>query len=152
MTDPDSELRGLRARAAISGVLQRYARAVDARDAVLLRSCFHDDATANYFDRQECPTPEHLVEWVLKAVGRYAGTQHLNGVSQIEVDGAEAHTTTPLQAAHIRGEDRGGGILFIGGVYTDKLRCVDGEWRIAERQFEVLWREDTASGKSGGPG
>ncbi len=95
-------------------------------------------------------TPERIVEWILEAVGRYASTHHLNGASEIEVDGDQASTTTPLQAAHIRPDERGGGVLFLGGLYTDTLRSIEGEWRIVQRRFEVTWRHDTASGKSGG--
>ena len=150
MPNPESELLDLRSRAAISAVLQRYARAVDARDSASLRSCFQDDATADYVGSEELQTPERIAEWIVEAVGRYASTHHLNGVSEIEVDGDEASTTTPLQAAHIRSDERGGGVLFLGGIYTDRLRCIEGEWRIVQRRFEVLWRHDTASGKSGG--
>ena len=150
MAKPESELLDLRSRAEISAVLQRYARAVDARDRASLRSCFHDDATGDYVGSEEFHTPQRIVEWILEAVGRYASTHHLNGVSEIEVDGDEARTTTPLQAAHIRSDARGGGVLFLGGIYTDTLRRSEEEWRIAHRRFEVLWRHDTATGKSGG--
>ena len=143
------QLATLQARDAIVDVLQRYAMAVDGRDPELLRTCFTDGATANYVNLQECPTPEHLVDWVLGAVGRYDLTHHLNGVPDVQVDmsAGTAQSTTYLQAVHRRPEDRGGTSLILGGIYRDRHQLTDDGWRIAERRFETIWSYNTATGQ-----
>ncbi|HJN93913.1 MAG TPA: nuclear transport factor 2 family protein [Dehalococcoidia bacterium] len=147
--DLAEQLAKLQARDAIVDVLQRYAMAVDGRDSELLRTCFSDDATANYMNLQECPTPEHLVDWVLGTVGRYDLTHHLNGVPDVQVDMAAgtAQSTTYLQAVHRRPEDRGGTSLILGGIYRDRHQLTNDGWRIAERRFETIWSYNTTRGQ-----
>ena len=48
-------------------------------------------------------------------------------------------------------QERGGGILFLGGIYRDRFTAVDREWRISHRVLEVQWRHDTATGRTSGP-
>lgn len=145
------ELATLRARNAIIDVIQRYALAVDGRDPALLRACFADDATADYVDRQQCPTPEHLVDWVLNAVGRYDLTHHLNGVPDIQIDAqaGTAQSTTYLQAVHVRPTDRGSSSLIIGGIYQDRFRLTEDGWLIAHRRFESIWSHNMEAGRRG---
>ena len=148
MVSVESELAALRAREEIAGVMQRYARGVDARDAESLRTCFTDDATADYVGIQECDSPEHIVSWVVGAVSRYDSTHHLNGVPDVVLDGDSASSVMYLQAAHMRPAERGRGILFLGGIYRDELRRTESGWRIARRVFETTWRQQTSEGSA----
>lgn len=137
----DEELRrtvqALADRHDIMDCLNRYGRGLDRRDADLLRSAFHPDATDHHGSRMEYhPAAETLIaDWERRDADR-TFSQHLILNTRIELDGDSAHAETYFQLVFglrpgTRSEESP--LRVVGGRYADRFERRDGEWRIARR-------------------
>jgi hypothetical protein len=144
------EIDEIRDRLEIDAVLKRYYRGVDRSDYGLVRSCFFDDAQADYGPFFKGSLDE-FIDYLQgpTALGGFTRTFHFAGNTLIEVDGDTAHTEVYVTAHHTARE----GHEWEGAFVTTWLRYVDrcerraDEWRIAERHVVVEWiRKDTARG------
>jgi ketosteroid isomerase-like protein len=125
----------------IRGIVLRYATALDSRDWALLRSCFVQDAVAEYEGLGRVDGYAAIEELCRGALTPLTRSQHLIGNIMPAVDGEEATCTSYLQAQHVRSATPGGDNYIIAGRYTDRLvRTPDG-WRIAERSLETWWTD-----------
>lgn len=126
---------------AITDVINRYGRTIDAGDYEGLANCFTADSITRYGGGREFRGGEAVAEFVKSMTPDFVAQQHLLGNHEIALDGDRATATTYLHATQIESEEAGGGVVVTGGVYRDVLvRTADG-WRIAERELEGLWRE-----------
>jgi hypothetical protein len=139
----------LQSRAEIAEVVVRYCRAFDRCDEVMLRSCFHPDATHQHgsfsgLSSDFCTMGLALVRGV-------ALTHHQLGPVSIELDGEVAFTETYFTSYHRAGETPPGGGAphedrIMGGRYVDRFERRDGAWRIAHRRGVNEWlRHEPAS-------
>lgn len=135
-----SELDDLRARAEVHDTLIRLALAQDANDWEALTECFAPDATYDHPGGRLDGAVE-IVERSRAALSRLDGSQHLIGTVLIEVDGDTAATTSYFQAQHVKRGTPGGDLLIIAGTYRDRLRRLDGRWRVVHRTQEYSWRD-----------
>jgi hypothetical protein len=142
MTETGSVQR-LLDRAAIEELSGTYLRGLDRRDAELIASVFHPDASAHY--GAFTGGPGQFVAMALEALARYPVTQHLRGQVNLWFapdDPAPAPRRATgevyFQAFH-RSSGADGIDLFICGRYVDRYECRDGEWRIAHRTEVVDW-------------
>jgi len=129
-------------RQEIVDLLTRYTVALDSQDWALLKTCFTDDAVADYgpeAGRHEgYPAIEKIVQWYLEGLD---ASQHLIGNFVIEVDGNRARSTCYLQAQHYLLDTEGGDTYTVGGTYEDDLIRTDEGWKIKYRRLHTTWKQ-----------
>ncbi len=130
----------LSARQQISDVYRRYMRGFDRNDVELLRSACWPDVQINY--GPEVNTFDEFVARHLDAHTAHAASWgHLITNETVEIDGDIAHLETYVTGLFMPNADNGDeswfGVrpLIVGGRYIDRLDRLDGEWRIAVREF-----------------
>lgn len=140
---PTMEEPDLRVIHEIEQLKYRYLRALDSKDWELLRSTFHDDATANYGERLEFSNPDDLVAFMRDNLGPDMITLHQVHHPEIEVDGDAATGRWSLQDRVIMPAFR---LLLDGAsLYEDRYRRgADGQWRIEHTGYVRLY-EHTVS-------
>jgi hypothetical protein len=126
------------AEAAIKDIQMRYCRACDRMDFELLRSCFHPDATTEYFGTADV---DGFLEMGRQALPNFVKTTHNTGNQNVEVNGDSAWAEHYTVATHrLAADDSGPERDFITSVrYVDHLECRDGDWRIAKRVLILDW-------------
>ena len=141
----DAALQELVDRREIDDVLYRYAQALDSRDWDLLRSCFTDDAVADFLDLGGVNEgPEAIVALCRQALEGLDASQHLIGTPLATIDGDRATATCYLQAQHVFQGAPGGDHYLVAGTYEDRLiRTPDG-WRIEHRTLRASWNDGNA--------
>lgn len=132
--------------AAISALANGYSDAVNARDWVRYRSCWTDDAVWDLGApvNQRKVGIEAIMTEVERAVGAmdlFVQMNHATTVLSVDGDVATARSTLNEIGRILpdRRELLGGAEgMFILAIYTDVLRRVGGEWRYAERAYQVV--------------
>lgn len=137
-----ARLQALEDRDAIAEVVVRYCRAIDRCDEVLLRSCFHPDATHRHGGFEGASAD--FCTLALGLVRALVLTHHQLGPVSIELRGDVAFTETYFTSLHRFGpapppggkphEDR-----IARGRYIDRFERRDGAWRIAHRHGVTEW-------------
>jgi hypothetical protein len=140
VSDADFEI--LWAERAITRVVLRYARAVDACDFETLRTCFHPDARIHYGDLFSGNLDE-AIEWLRDALPRLQSTLHDFGAPWTEVDlaaGTASCESYSTNSARYPPDEKGEVILNVTGTrYLDRFERRDGAWRIVERRNQSVW-------------
>lgn len=126
------------AEAAIRDIQMRYCRACDRMDFELLRSCFHPDATTEYFGTADV---DGFIEMGRQALPSFVKTTHNTGNQNVEVNGDTAWAEHYTVATHrLAADDNGPERDFITSVrYVDRLECRDGDWLISKRVLILDW-------------
>ncbi|MFJ8019452.1 nuclear transport factor 2 family protein [Streptomyces sp. NPDC096311] len=124
---------------AITKVIQRFCRGADRFDGDLVRSAFHEDATADYGKVFSGPAQELGSAEKLEALHAPTWTNHQHFVTNIDIDldGDTAHVETYMLGVFRRVD--GGGLDVSGGRYVDRFERRNGEWRIAHRVNVGEW-------------
>ena len=139
MTD-DTLLQELADRRAIDDVLNRYAHALDGRDWDLLRTCFTEDAVADYLELGGVNEGrEAIVDLCSGVLTGLDASQHLIGSPSAQVDGDTATATCYLQAQHVYKGAPGGDHYLVGGTYVDRFVRTNEGWRIKHRTLHGVW-------------
>lgn len=132
--------------------LMRYCRGVDRRDAEVIRSVYHPDATddhgsfkglgvefADYvvaaLDALETPSQHHITNVLIELAGERAAVESY----------FLAFHPQPASDASAREP-----IAFVGGRYLDRFECRDGRWAIAHRQVVLDWTREDVHGEPWG--
>lgn len=128
MTAPD-ELRGL---------LQRYARAVDAVDLDALSELFRPDAVL--VGARGTQTFEEWLE-TMRGPWAFPTSMHVLGDPLITLggNGTEATLDTYAVVYQLSDPDSGRGDLTLGINYRDDAVLEEGRWRIARRESHTVW-------------
>lgn len=138
----EDELAVLLAERAITRVIQRYARAVDARDFDSVRACFHPDARIHYGDYYTGGLDETL-DFLASSLPNLESTLHVFGTPWIELDpgGFEARVETyAINSATYPPDDAGRSMQNVSGTrYEDRFALRDGSWGIVERRNQRVW-------------
>ena len=141
-TEREEELEIWRAERAITRVLLRYARAVDARDFGAVRACFHPDARVHYGDWFSGNLDE-AITFLESSLPGLVSTLHLLGPPLIELDveAGNAMVETPsVNSATYAPEADGTSMQNVsGGRYRDRFVRREGEWAILERRNRRVW-------------
>lgn len=142
MENPAEELAIWRAERAISRVILRYARAVDQRDFVAVRDCFHSSARVHYGDWFSGDLDEAL-GFLERSIPALVSTLHIFGSPWIELDlgagTAEVETYAVNSATYPPGDD-GLSIQNVSGTrYLDRFALLEGRWAIVERRNRRVW-------------
>ena len=148
MTDADHAvlLARLLDRQAIADLVIRYTTAIDERDWALLRTCFTNDAIADYGDLGRYEGVDAIVPGCREPLSRLDASQHLLGNIVIEITGENtAVVTSKVQAQHFLVNAAGDPTATIGGTYVDDLSRQEDGWRIAKLSFRASWRTGNAA-------
>lgn len=118
----------------------RYASSLDTGDWPRLRTCFLDDAVADYpAGPQRCLAEiESFCRAVLEPLD---ASQHLIGNVECTLGSDRAETTSYFQAQHLLRGTPGGDTWTVGGRYEDTVVRTEAGWRIERRRLVVLWTE-----------
>jgi hypothetical protein len=140
------ELAELIDRSQIHAVLVRYARGIDRRDAVLVRSCFHDDAVEEHGTFSG--SAMDFVDFVMPRLRNFQMTSHNLCNIWIETRGPVAVAETYFLALHVFVTDGAAPKpdLFLAGRYVDRFEKRAAGWRIAHRQLVCDYVRESAAG------
>ncbi|WP_156679943.1 nuclear transport factor 2 family protein [Sphingomonas profundi] len=137
--DEMTTLDELAARAAITDVLHRYARAMDRMDADLALSCWHPGGTDDHAPLF-AGTAEGFVAWLWPVHAAMVATRHVISNILIVVDGdraaSESYWTVTLR---MTADDGTLHDMFGQGRYVDTFERIDGVWAIRHRQSLHDW-------------
>jgi 3-phenylpropionate/cinnamic acid dioxygenase small subunit len=128
----------------VSQALYRYASCVDKKDWTALRTLFTDDATAKYGDYPLLEGGDAIVAFVAEASEKRSWLHHLVSVYHVDVDGDEA-TALTYHTSHQIDKADPDSVGVIVARYHDRLRRIDGAWKIASKEMEIGWRERRSS-------
>jgi ketosteroid isomerase-like protein len=133
-------------RREIDDVLYRYAHALDSHDWDRLRTCFTEDAVADFLELGGVNEGiDAIVELISGVLSGLDASQHLIGSPIATVDGGTAKSSCYLQAQHVFEGAPGGDHYLVGGTYVDELVRTPEGWRIKHRTLHASWM-------SGNPG
>jgi SnoaL-like domain len=130
MTSTESDLDALR------GLLQRYARAADARDVDALGALFEPGATID--GSRGKLTVESWLD-VMRGPPTFPVSMHFIGDPLIEVHGDEARLDTYAVVYQLGDPSSGQQDLRLGIRYLDVAVRNGAEWRISSRTARTLW-------------
>ena len=132
-----------RAVVAVHRLQAGYADAVTRRDWAAVRALFEPDAVVHIDTRTREPFsidgPEALVAFIDQAIARFTFFEFTILNATIEVAGAEA--TGRMYICELR-VDEDGAWSEAYGLYRDRYRRLDGDWRFAARQYTSLARRN----------
>lgn len=138
----ETELLTWRAERAITRVIQRYARAVDARDFEAVRACFHPDARIHYGDYYTGGLDE-TIAFLSSSLPNLVSTLHVFGAPWIELDlgaGTARVETYSINSATYLPDENGRSMQNVSGTrYADRFALRDGSWAIVERGNQRVW-------------
>jgi ketosteroid isomerase-like protein len=135
------ELRQLIDRQLISDVLYRYASSVDYKDFATLRSLFTDDAHGVYMDVADLTGADEIVKWIDGMTADKSWQHHKLTVYHIDFSGPDEASTLTYLTSHQTDIGDDNSVAVIVARYRDKLRRVDGLWKITEKIMEPGWME-----------
>lgn len=121
-------------RFAITELLQRYILAIDSHDNEAVAECFTADGV---YDSPFGAAPGReairgtIAHW--HCLGVSAGKRHFAGPIQVQLRGSEATALSDYWVAEAQASPG----VVASGTYTDVLRKVHGEWRLAQRKQTI---------------
>jgi len=138
----EEEIAVWRAERSITRVIQRYARAVDARDFERVRTCFHDDAEVRYGD-WFVGDLDAAMNFLTESIPRLVSTLHVFGTPWIELDlenGSAEVETYAVNSATYSPDADGISMQNVSGTrYHDRFALRDGRWAIVARENRRVW-------------
>lgn len=152
MNESDNDVeRALADRIALRALVDVYARHVDRRDALAAASLFTADGRLVTFLHGDPGAPpivrrgrDEIAGALAADLDRYIVTTHVVGGQLVDVDGDGAAGDALCLVHHIY-ERHGARRMAVMAVrYADMFTRQAEEWRFAERQLHVDWREDRA--------
>jgi ketosteroid isomerase-like protein len=135
------ELRQLIDRQQISDVLYRYASSVDDKDFATLRSLFTDDAHGVYATVADITGADEIIKWIDGMTAGKSWQHHKLTVYHIDFTGPDEASTLTYHTSHQTDVGDDTSVTLIVARYRDKLRRVDGRWKITEKIMEPGWME-----------
>lgn len=138
--------------AALSRLVDLYARAVDRGDAALLTSLFTGDATLN-FGAMFSGGRDAFVDMISGAMAEMR-THHFMGNRLYAIDGDTAEGEIYSINTHIIPGPDGAREYIAAGRYVDRYRRTPDGWRIAHRTRILDWTHEGAHepGRAGNAG
>ncbi|WP_301750459.1 nuclear transport factor 2 family protein [uncultured Erythrobacter sp.] len=124
-------------------LVAKMARAIDRRDAALLASLFHPDATDDH--GLFSGTATDFVAWVMPLLATMKQTQHVIGQSLIAVDGERAVGESYFIAHHTLAGPDGDLFMVAAGRYLDTFERRAGVWKVLRRHAVYDWNRTGAS-------
>lgn len=134
---PAADAQYLADRIAMMDVMIRYGTSVDAREMERYRSCFTDDVTVVGYSPEPMEGADAYLAYVIDALKRFAGTQHLMGNQVVELNGDSASVRTEVQATHFLMDDPDT-VMTLWATYVCDMVRQGGDWKI--RRHELVRR------------
>jgi ketosteroid isomerase-like protein len=134
-------LRELVDRQQIADVLYRYASSVDYKDFTTMRTLFSDDAHGVYTTVADLKGGDEIVAWIDEMTRNTTWQHHKLTVFHIDFEGPDEVSTLTYHTSHQTFADDEGAVTVIVARYRDRLRRIDGSWRIVEKIMEPGWAE-----------
>lgn len=128
-------------RQAITDVLYRYASSIDRKDFATLRSLFADDATATYTTVATLEGADNIVKWIDGMTVEKTWQHHLLSVYHIDFIGPDEAETLTYHTSHQTDRRDEGSVTLIVARYNDRLRRIDGSWKIVDKVMQPGWAE-----------
>lgn len=115
----------------LSDLVMKYARYIDRRDPIALRTLYHDDATE---DRGEMfqGSIDDFIAWTSKAASTFELTMHRIWNMLFEIDGDKAQGEIYAEAYH-RTKPPDQQDVVVTGRYLDHYEKRQGTWKISYR-------------------
>ena len=124
-------------KAECTELVARVARAIDRRDAALLASLFHPDATDDH--GMFAGTASDFIAFVMPLLATMKQTQHVLGQTLVELAGDRAASETYFVAHHTLAGPDGDIFMIAAGRYLDRFERREGVWKIAHRHAVYDW-------------
>jgi 3-phenylpropionate/cinnamic acid dioxygenase small subunit len=131
----------------ITALINRYAQAVDGKDWALYASCFTADAEIDYSSAGGARGGvAESTAWLTTMMAPLSVSQHYITNQVIEVSGEDATCRAYFFGVVGNQSEAGSSLIWVGGIYEDRLRRSEGGWRIAELVDISVW---SAAGPGG---
>ena len=138
-------------RLALRQLVDIYARGVDRSDTEAVAGLFSAQGrfVVHFRPRRDgSPTVRtgraEITDALVAGLAPYLATTHVVGgqVLDVDPDGQGARGETVCLAHHVYQRDEGRRLLVMAVRYQDEYVRESGEWRFAERQLRLDWRDD----------
>ena len=124
----------------ITALVNRYAQAVDGKDWAMYASCFTADAEIDYSSAGGARGGvAESTAWLATVLAPLSVSQHFITNQVIEVTGDEATCRAYFFGVVGNQSAAGSSLIWVGGIYEDRLRRTEAGWRIAEMVDVSLW-------------
>jgi 3-phenylpropionate/cinnamic acid dioxygenase small subunit len=124
----------------ITALVNRYAQAVDGKDWAMYSSCFTADAEIDYSSAGGARGGvAESTAWLATVLAPLSVSQHFITNQVIEVTGDEATCRAYFFGVVGNQSAAGSSLIWVGGIYEDRLRRTEAGWRIAEMVDVSLW-------------
>jgi hypothetical protein len=136
-------LAALLDKAECTELVHKVARAIDRRDAALLATLFHPDATDDH--GMFAGSATDFIAWVMPVLATMKRTQHVIGQVLVELDGDRASSESYFIAHHALAGPDGDIFMIAAGRYLDRFERRDGVWKISHRHAVYDWNDSRPS-------
>ena len=126
---------------AITDTLYRYVSTIDTKNYPELRQVFADDAVATYGKATSLEGADAIVAWIGQATQERTWQHHLLSVYHVDFHGPDDASTLTYHTSHQTSVDDPDTVILIVARYHDRLRRIDGQWKITEKHMETGWTE-----------
>jgi ketosteroid isomerase-like protein len=123
----------------IQRLMYSYARCADNKDYDGFADVFCEDAIFEYAGTLISPLTE--IQVLMHNLEKYVTTQHQVHNVLYDVDGDSAHGETYCLASHLLDSPPHDQKIDMWIIYKDELRRTAQGWRIARRDFNLLWSQ-----------
>jgi 3-phenylpropionate/cinnamic acid dioxygenase small subunit len=124
----------------ITALVNRYAHAVDGRNWAMYESCFTTDAEIDYSSAGGSRGGvAQSMAWLATMLEPFSVSQHFITNQVIGLEGDDATCRAYFFGVVGNQSEADSGLIWVGGIYEDRLRRTDAGWRIAELIDVGLW-------------
>lgn len=127
-------------RLEIQDLLARYCEAIDTRNFEALDELFTPDAVIDYTEAGgEKGNLTEIKAFLVKALGKFSGMQHMIGLPLITLNGDTASVKTALYNPMVMEQDGKPHTFFVGMWYIDEMVRTASGWRISKRSEKACY-------------
>ena len=137
----EASVKELLDREHIRDTLYRYAACIDVKDWEGLKGVFADEAAITMVGGAQAKGPEEIAKYIAHRCRKREWQHHLLSVYHIDIKGDEASALT-YHTSHQKTAGKPEHILQLVARYRDRLRRIDGHWKIVEKNMELGWYEE----------
>ena len=137
----EASVKELLDREHIRDTLYRYASCIDVKDWEGLKGVFADEAAITMVGGAQAKGPEEIAKYIAHRCRKREWQHHLLSVYHIDIKGDEASALT-YHTSHQKTAGKPEHILQLVARYRDRLRRIDGHWKIVEKNMELGWYEE----------
>jgi hypothetical protein len=126
---------------AIQHVISRYFYSMDSRNFKLLKTCFTQNAKAEYDGGRKVFLGRDSIVKGLRGIKRFKYSHHLIGNMMVEIEGVVAKTDTYVVAFLLLDKKNTPARIIVRGLrYLDNLSKTKEGWQINHRIHIPLWQ------------